>query len=682
MSEQLKQDPNSQANEIEDDPLAELARIVAGEPELNPPENVGVNEAAVSVSDEVVQDDIDDAALDVSVEAALEEQLMQEISTPSFVDDINASVEAMASESTEVEIPQAQESDIPSTPPQVDQEGGFQDDLISALESELVSDEPAADTDATGTMVATEITDIPAVEDAQQEVLQVPDMHVADTEEVAEQTDTLVDDADMQKSLEQELSEQFSMEVEEPESEDNTAIAAAGVAATASAAVAVAASTSSIEDDLGAAFANEFEQMTAETPEEQVTEAVVEESVIQGDPELEIDFASAFAQEIEVANIPVANVSETQGWQENSTLEANETFVEAASPEILPNVETQLIDPGHAGTIDEVSQVEETPIAANNNGGGLKYAVAALVIALFAGTIAVGYNFLGGSDGIIASGTPKIIKAATDPVKVKPKDPGGQIPENQDNASYVDLGGGNSAAVSQKTLVSKTEAPAILNTQPAVDPVKTDDRLASSQDEGATPNAPKPSVLPKVVQTLVVKPDGTIIRQPSVSKPLELASNSVTIGDAATVNVQPVTTQVIKKPEATASIDGANTTGNISIPTANPAPKPVVKAPPKPKPVKQAAATPKPKKATPAPARKSEWVVQVSSQRSPEAAQSSFNNMRNRFSALQGRAMSIQRANVNGTTYFRVRVQTASRADANQLCNRLASAGGNCFVTR
>lgn len=82
------------------------------------------------------------------------------------------------------------------------------------------------------------------------------------------------------------------------------------------------------------------------------------------------------------------------------------------------------------------------------------------------------------------------------------------------------------------------------------------------------------------------------------------------------------------------------------------------------------------------PGKKSAWVVQVSSQRSAEEAQASFANMRSRFSILRGRSMSIQRATVNEATYYRVRVQTKSRKDANQLCSKLIQQGGNCFVTR
>ncbi len=675
MSEQYNQEVGSQGQEIDDDPLAELARIVAGEPELNPsPQTHPIEEQMIP---------------DASMEAALEEQLMQEFSvedslagqveTPAFVDDINASIEEITNTELPHEEVQAEQlspepivqesvqTEIPQ--PAADPEIGFQDGLIDALELEIGgAQEPVAEVQNAFTESAPN-----AVE---------PDIAAQEAALNVE-----LSAANMQETLEQELASQF--EPVAPIQEEPVNIVSEPI---------IDQPIASIEDDLGNAFANEFEQIAANQPEpiEEPFIALVSEPVLSqpqvsdptpvavgGDAELEMDFEAAFTQELESVSTP-----ETEGWSQTETAEANAAFTAAVSPQpispqqesVEANLDQMELDPGHVGSVDDISSVDAGVVVANDNGGGKKYAVAALVIALFAGVIAAGYGFLGGENSTVASATPEIIKADVAPVKVKPKDPGGLVPENQDNASYGDLGGENSAQVSQETLNSQTEEPLILNTGNS-EANKSDDRLASSEDVGATPNANASSILPKVVQTVAVKPDGTIITKPAAPKvaapkPLETALNAVTIGDAANVEVKPVTTQIIAKPEA---IDGAKTTGDIKIPSASPVPKPIVKA--KPKPVKVAAA-PKPKKVAPAPVRKSEWVVQVSSQRSPEAAQSSFSSMRNKYSALQGRAMAIQRANLNGKTYYRVRVQTASKSDANQLCSSLASAGGSCFVTR
>ena len=85
-----------------------------------------------------------------------------------------------------------------------------------------------------------------------------------------------------------------------------------------------------------------------------------------------------------------------------------------------------------------------------------------------------------------------------------------------------------------------------------------------------------------------------------------------------------------------------------------------------------------------APAR-SGYVVQVSSQRSVDQAQASFESMKRRYkSVLGGFNPDIQRADLGAKgIYYRVRVgPMASRETALRLCEQLKSAGGSCFVTR
>jgi hypothetical protein len=79
------------------------------------------------------------------------------------------------------------------------------------------------------------------------------------------------------------------------------------------------------------------------------------------------------------------------------------------------------------------------------------------------------------------------------------------------------------------------------------------------------------------------------------------------------------------------------------------------------------------------------YVVQVSSQRSADQAQSAFATMQRRYkSVLGGFQPNIQRADLGAKgTYYRVRIgPMASRDAALRLCEQLKSAGGSCFVTR
>ena len=340
----------------------------------------------------------------------------------------------------------------------------------------------------------------------------------------------------------------------------------------------------------------------------------------------------------------------------------------------------------------------------------------ALVVALLVGSAVTVYGFLGGDSLTGNVSIPKLITADVEPFKVAPDDPGGRVAPNEDKASYERVAGEDTDKVEQASLISTTEEPAELNNEPLAileDPdtnltEKTDERLAVSSENSQPQTNASSTVAPRVVQTVTVKADGTIVRgtqapaEPNVlsqtgqaaSNALQVASNAVSqnaetassLTEGVVAIPKPVETVTIKKPEITAApsepagIEGALSTGAVAIPQASPLPKPAPKPPVDPQPVEVASNT---QAETPTqPVAKSEYVVQVSSQRSPEAAQASFQNLRNRFSALQGRAMSIQKANVNGATFYRVRVQTASRQDANSLCASLQSAGGSCFVTR
>ncbi|WP_249689976.1 SPOR domain-containing protein [Stappia sp. WLB 29] len=78
------------------------------------------------------------------------------------------------------------------------------------------------------------------------------------------------------------------------------------------------------------------------------------------------------------------------------------------------------------------------------------------------------------------------------------------------------------------------------------------------------------------------------------------------------------------------------------------------------------------------------YIVQVSSQRTQEQAQAAFGDLQRRYGAvLGGVSPVIERADLGDRgTFYRVRIPTSSRDDAISLCERLKSAGGDCFVRR
>ena len=245
----------------------------------------------------------------------------------------------------------------------------------------------------------------------------------------------------------------------------------------------------------------------------------------------------------------------------------------------------------------------------------------------------------------------------------------------------------------------------------AVD-AKASNRLSPNSETAQ--GQPTLGISPKRVKTFTVKPDGTIIA--AAPEPVQPAAETAVVAASEVAKVEPTSTAV--------SIDGAQSTGTLAVPEPSPlpvaqevalaapvekiaapvekvaVPKPVVKAVKPAKPV----TTPAPAKAAeadpnaptqianlanqdnaPAPSvSSSDWKIQVSSQRSRDAAESSFNNMRNRFGSILGnRSADIQRADVDGKgTFYRVKVLAPSKEDASKLCARLQSAGGSCFVTR
>lgn len=72
--------------------------------------------------------------------------------------------------------------------------------------------------------------------------------------------------------------------------------------------------------------------------------------------------------------------------------------------------------------------------------------------------------------------------------------------------------------------------------------------------------------------------------------------------------------------------------------------------------------------------------IQLGAFPSEAVARKSWQAMEKRFAYLADRSESIIRAEVNGRTYFRLRVAAASATEAKDLCARLRIAGENCLV--
>lgn len=72
--------------------------------------------------------------------------------------------------------------------------------------------------------------------------------------------------------------------------------------------------------------------------------------------------------------------------------------------------------------------------------------------------------------------------------------------------------------------------------------------------------------------------------------------------------------------------------------------------------------------------------VQLGAFPSQDSAKKTWDSMSKRFAYLADRSQSIIKAEVNGKTFYRLRVSTGSATEAKDVCARLRVAGENCLV--
>ena len=314
---------------------------------------------------------------------------------------------------------------------------------------------------------------------------------------------------------------------------------------------------------------------------------------------------------------------------------------------------------------------------------GRRAVFAIIAVALLGGTAALGWNYVGGPTGDI----PELF-ASTEPVKVKPVDAGGKVVPNQDQAVYKAVEVSDQTNSKQERLTDNKEQPITIAVSPTGQ--KTNARVDRNQGD-STPLVLKP----RSVRTVVVRPDGTIVSSAAPKVEPTIVSTSIVPTPSLSLQnqvqnqigqMEPLQTTAIAAPNSvkvtTVPVTNLGTTKSVpAAAAAKPAAKPATK------PVEVAAAKPKPAVAKPAdgalPQVSSPYAVQVSSQRSAASAQKSYATLSRRHaSILNGRGVDYRQVEVKGKAYFRVRIPAEDRSTANQICSRLKSAGGDCFVTR
>ncbi len=388
---------------------------------------------------------------------------------------------------------------------------------------------------------------------------------------------------------------------------------------------------------------------------------------------------------------------------------------------------------------------------------GAAVAAGVLGVAVIVAGGAFGWKYI--SDDGVKTSVPTIL-ASTDPVKVKPKEPGGVKVPNQDQIVFEKVNGKSEDKTSQDRLVSGAEAPIRVvsaDTQPpVVEPLpaagsipvvpvaqKSDARIAPNNEPQVRPT--RAIISPRKVRTVVVRPDGTIVSAKQTATSILPSSKAERIRVASTNKVgnfvqpvEPAVTGTVPKivspvigtpavapltPEKASNEDkfgglarsikivpirpgnsSADKLLQIKPPAEAPIVKPIVVKPiavevpekvvvqpvqkPTPvlaaKPVSRPIRKPANKPVELATASSGDYVMQISSQRSAEAAQASYGRLSRRFTGiLGGKGVDIRRFNIKDKgIYYRVRVPVGTRKAAVDLCVRYKAAGGSCFVTR
>ena len=369
----------------------------------------------------------------------------------------------------------------------------------------------------------------------------------------------------------------------------------------------------------------------------------------------------------------------------------------------------------------------------------LMAAAAAAVLVLAAGF--AGWAFFGGGAGF---GEAVVVKAPDGPYKVKPDPNAKEVVASAEGASVYDTVGGAPPKSEERLVARSGDVPEL----PAVTPHVSRITLPDGQEvEAELPTGFDPNETgPRRVRTVLVRPDGSLIETPAdtagnsaaaapspgdgagqiiarsetasdesgagIGLP-PLASNNQTVATDSSVSPQglppsnltdasgqpmPINLAAVAGPQA-----GAPVETTASVPAGTSAPLPPVKpsppaaAPssgpldltaaasqPQPAAPTEVASLPAATQAPPAASGGAGAYVQLSSQRSEEAARSAFAALQRKFPAILGSAtVDIQQADLGSKgIYYRARVGAPTRNAAVELCEQLRSAGGDCLIAR
>jgi cell division septation protein DedD len=305
-------------------------------------------------------------------------------------------------------------------------------------------------------------------------------------------------------------------------------------------------------------------------------------------------------------------------------------------------------------------------------------AISAVAAALVLGAGGAWYAKSGPS---AANGQPPLIKASNEPTKVQPDNPGGVEIPNQNKQIYE-----RAKQTTETKVVNREEQPIDVKEATRIASAGAPDSTGTtSPSVPAAQNAGRALNLgePRKVRTVSIRPDGTVAGVDSANaRPAAIPAPPAMTMPAATQPTAAPNVQAAAQP-----VKAATSTPSTATPVQKPVagPAPAGGTLPQTAPQKVASAQPMALAAAAEPAASTGaggFAVQLGVRTTEAEAQKAYNQFQQKYADLGGQPALIRKAEVNGSTVYRVRVGPMSRDDASSLCSKLQGDGAQCYVAK
>lgn len=260
-------------------------------------------------------------------------------------------------------------------------------------------------------------------------------------------------------------------------------------------------------------------------------------------------------------------------------------------------------------------------------------------------------------DGSIVTDGGAPVRSATPPRAAEPVQPVSPVapPVAMSNPASPPTSIGDIAAQGGTVPVRTASTPAT----PPGPVVKTIPVVAVPATPPAAPKAAAPAVVPPAAAPA-----------PVAKAPVSPTAVPPALAPSATAkaNVPPPAAPVAPKPAPATASGSTPMTLGPNTPRMASAPAPTPAAPPP---------------AAVASSASGDWMVQISASKSDAEARRSASDAQKRFSALSGRSIDVQTANLGDKgTFYRTRFAAGSKEQAAALCQQITAQGGQCMVVK